>query len=87
MTILVGLVIATFLVIGWACGSIFACVFMTLPVAVVALIFAFQDTGARTGSMMICLGIIAVIWAPRSFMQFVDARARKARDGLRLGLR
>lgn len=88
MAILLGLCVATLLVIGWFVGSIFACVFMTLPVAAVGLIFALQDTGARTGWVLVCLGIIAVIWAPRSLMQFVDARDRKARDEppLRLGL-
>jgi hypothetical protein len=62
--LLTGLLIATMLVVGWACGSIFACVFLTLPVALVALLCAVQDSGPRIGSVLICLAIIAVIWTP-----------------------
>lgn len=87
MSILIGLGVATLLVIGWFVGSIFACVFLTLPVATATIVFAAQDTGPRIGWVLVCLGIMVVIWAPRALMQFADARERKAREGLRLGLR
>jgi hypothetical protein len=48
MHILIGLAIATFLVIGWICGNVFACVFLTLGAVFLAIVFsAMPPVGSR----------------------------------------
>lgn len=62
MHILIGLVIATFLVIGWACGNVFACVFLTLGglfcMLVGGLLRGEPGVFVMTGAMLV------IIWAP-----------------------
>jgi len=62
MTILVGLVIATVLVLGWARGNIFVVIFLTLGCLLGAgIIGAFErNPEARLPAAV----MIAVIWAP-----------------------
>ena len=62
MHILIGLVVATVLVIGWACGNLFACVFLSLGALGLAL--AFSSVPAAGNIWLICFAIIFVIWVP-----------------------
>ena len=63
--IIIGLVIATVLVMGWAGGNLFACVFLSLPVGLAAIICALQAKQDMWGAFVACLVILAVIWLPR----------------------
>lgn len=73
MHILIGLVIglgvATILLITWARGSLFACVFLSLlPAAYVLLACLQQISGGNNfypGWVLACLGLIGIIWLPR----------------------
>jgi hypothetical protein len=68
MHILIGLLIATAVIILWAQGNLFACVFLSIPTAGAMLIFAFQDrTGSPNGPVwaLVCAALLAGIWAPR----------------------
>lgn len=64
MHILIGLVIATVLVIGWARGVLFSLVFMSLPVVLAAMICAAQAKQDMWGWFWLCVGVLAVIWTP-----------------------
>jgi RsiW-degrading membrane proteinase PrsW (M82 family) len=67
---LIGLTIATVIIMLWARGTLFACVFLSIPTTLVMLIFAFQDrTGSPNGPVwaLVCAMLLAVIWAPRCF--------------------
>lgn len=66
MEILIGLGIATVLVIGWFFGNMFACVFLTLgTLGAVTFCFLF---GQQVAAGAILAGIVAlcVVWAPRT---------------------
>ncbi len=70
MEILIGLAIATVLVIGWAKGNLFACVFLSLGLLLGALfsaviMFSGQDWGAIL--FVICLALLAGVWGPRYY--------------------
>ena len=67
--ILIGMAVATLLIIGWAYGSLAACVFLTLAPAAALLIFALQHVGNGHPSppvwILVCVFIIWAIWLPR----------------------
>jgi len=67
MEILIGLAVATAAVIGWFYGSLFVCVFLTLPVVATVLIAAVPgQPGNGSNAMAIgCWLAVMVIWGPR----------------------
>ena len=67
MHILIFMAVATVLIILWAQGNLFACVFLSIVPALGFLIFAIQDRTDSPGSpawMLICAVSLAVIWVP-----------------------
>jgi len=70
MHILLFLAVATVVVMLWARGALFACVFMTLPLAalgIASLVTIGQPGGAGAGAVGIIasVGLLAAVWAPR----------------------
>jgi hypothetical protein len=69
MHIIIGMAVATLLIIGWGYGSLVACVFLTLAPAAALLIFALQHLSRGHPSdpvwILVCIGLIAIIWLPR----------------------
>ena len=63
MHILIGLAVATVLIILWAQGNLFACVFLSIPTGLGALFFI-SDTPVIG---LICVLLLAGIWAPRYY--------------------
>jgi FtsH-binding integral membrane protein len=68
--LVVGLAITTVLLIGWARGNLFACVFLSLPPTAYLLIVCLQQSGNvhnnfYPGWVLACVGLICVVWAPR----------------------
>jgi hypothetical protein len=63
MHILIGLVVATVLVIGWACGNLFACVFLSLPTIGLFVFLAMQNHPAAAW----CLAALGAIWVPLGY--------------------
>jgi hypothetical protein len=87
MHILIGLVVATVLAIGWACGNLFACVFLSLPVGLLAIIYgATSVDGSRTGPVVLCLSILVAIWLPRTFIRYVAARELRRNQLIKRGI-
>jgi hypothetical protein len=71
--ILIGMAVATVLIILWAQGSLFACVFLSIPPGVVLLLFI-KETISRAppgGPIwpIACVALLLGIWAPRSYRQ------------------
>jgi membrane protein implicated in regulation of membrane protease activity len=64
MHILIGMAVATLLIIGCFAGNLFVCVFLSLAPALGALIF-FAQTPAQPGWGLVCIGVVCVIWLPR----------------------
>ena len=78
MHILIGLVVATVLVIGWACGNLFACVFLSLPVGALGLYsMLFINTGAGLAGVLACAAVLCGIWGPRYYQRHRMARWTK----------
>jgi hypothetical protein len=67
MHILIGLVMATALIIMWANGSLFACVLLSIPPGLGLLVIVMRDDPALPIYHAICFGSLAIIWAPRYF--------------------
>jgi hypothetical protein len=66
VAILIGLAVATLLVIGWGAGNLFVCVFLSLPVGLAAAVYGITSVdGSRTGPVLVCLALIGLIWVPR----------------------
>ena len=61
---IIGLVIATVLLIGWGAGNLFACVFLSIPVGLGMLVFILQ-TPSNLPWALACMVVLVVIWAPR----------------------
>lgn len=67
MEILTGfavLAIATLLVIGWIYGSLFACVFLTLPALLMFGLAVMLDGPAAPYFQIGCAVLVAAIWVP-----------------------
>jgi hypothetical protein len=65
MHILIGMAVATLLVIGVAVGNLFACVFLSLlPAAYLALALTVGTTNSE-GWAIACVVLLVVIWGPR----------------------
>ena len=75
MHILIGMAVATVLIILWASGNLFACVFLSIPPALGLLIIAMRTDPALPIYPQLCFGSLAVIWTPR----FLHRRARNHR--------
>jgi len=74
MEVLFGLVIATLAVIGWAYGSLFACIFLTLPTIPVA--FMLTEGFSRAPVVVVLWAVLlAAIWAPRLYRRSVAQQA------------
>jgi hypothetical protein len=87
MHILIGLVVATVLVIGWAAGNLFACVFLSLPTGALGLYsLLFINTGAGFLGVLACAAVLCGIWAPYGYRRgwFKQASAdRVLRESIR----
>ena len=95
MHILIGLAVATVIIILWAQGSLFACVFLSIPTGLGALFF-FSDTPVIG---LICALLLAGIWVPRYYLGrrertasitrpvLSEQQQRKAWDALLLDIR
>lgn len=76
MHILIGLVIATVLIILWLQGNLFACVFLTLPAAgggVLGLLLAviantMEDRNLGAWMIVASAAALAAIWVPRQYL-------------------
>ena len=64
MHILIGLAIAAVLIIMWSHGNLFACVFLSIPTGL-GLLFFISDTPVIG---LICVLLLAGIWAPRYYL-------------------
>ena len=65
--ILLGLVVATTLIIQWARGNPFVCVFLSIPTGFGLLVFLFQVAARSPDHVthaLVCIVILAWIWAP-----------------------
>jgi hypothetical protein len=63
LKILIGLVVAALLLIGWGAGSLFVCVFLTLPTAFVMLVDTKSFSQNQGHMLWFALALLA-IWAP-----------------------
>jgi hypothetical protein len=63
MELLIGLLIATVIVLGWWAGALFLCVFLTLADVMVAAVLA--ASGVEGMPVFICLVVGVLIWVPR----------------------
>ena len=73
MHILIGLAVATVIIILWARGNLFACVFLSIPIGLLMLLMI-ADTGDGLKALlsaMVCAGLLAVIWVPRYWRHVV----------------
>ena len=67
---LIGLTIATVIIMLWSRGTLFACVFLSIPTGLGLLLFTVQDAARSPGHMtwaLVCAVLLAGIWAPRLF--------------------
>ena len=73
---LIGLTVATVLIILWARASLFACVFLSIPTGLGLLVFAVQDERSPNHGLwtLVCALLLAGIWAPRFFRQVTEDR-------------
>ena len=62
--LLLGLAVASVIIILWAQGSLFACVFLSIPTGL-GLLFFISDTPVIG---LICVLLLAGIWAPRYYL-------------------
>jgi hypothetical protein len=61
--VLLGLAVATVLVIGWGFGNLFACVFLSLPGGLLALYsLLFINTGAGFLGFLACAAVLLGVW-------------------------
>jgi hypothetical protein len=72
MHILIGLVIATALIIMWFHGGLFACVFLSIVPGAFLLLCIVETFAGNMGNLEViwalgCAGLLAGIWAPRLF--------------------
>ena len=67
MHILIGLAVATVIIILWAQGNLFACVFLSIPTGLGLLVFILQDERSpkHVDNALLCIVILLIIWAPR----------------------
>jgi hypothetical protein len=63
MELLIGLLIATVIVLGWWLGLMFVCVFLTLADVLVAVVLA--ASGVQGMPVFMCLVVGIIIWVPR----------------------
>jgi hypothetical protein len=63
MELLIGLLIATVIVLGWWLGSLFVCVFLTLADVLLATVLA--ASGVEGMPVFLCLVVGIIIWVPR----------------------
>ena len=82
MHILIGLLIAVAVaaavIILWAQGNLFACVFLSIPTGLGLLIFTLQNdvTSPRhVGNALLCIVILVFVWLPH-----ISIRQRNARN-------
>ena len=70
---LIGLVVATVIIIMWARGGLFACVFLSIPIGGGLLVFVLQVPSGGSPNApiwaLVCALLLAGIWAPRYFRQ------------------
>lgn len=74
--ILIFMAVATALIILWAGGNLFACVFLSLPPAVGGVLGVFMASAANTasdrtfGAWMLVASAVAlgIIWFPRQYL-------------------
>ena len=64
MHILIGLSVATVILILWARGNLFACVFLSISIVLVAVMVVTEMPGIG----LICVLLLAGIWAPRYYL-------------------
>jgi hypothetical protein len=65
MHILIGLAVATLLIIGICVGNLFACVFLSLLPAAYLLLAVGLGTTNSGGWALACVVLLCVIWGPR----------------------
>jgi hypothetical protein len=65
MAILVGMAVASLLIIGIAVGNLFACVFLSLLPAAYLLLAITVGTTNSEGWALACVVLLCVIWGPR----------------------
>ena len=70
MHILIGFAIATLLIIGWARGNLFCCVFLNLGTAAGVLFgLLFMETPPiGVTIIVVCLVLTGIVWAPRIYL-------------------
>ena len=69
--------LATILLIGWAQGQLFACVFLSIPPALGLLIIAMRTDPALPIYPQLCFGALAIIWTPRYLIRRSSIRPKR----------
>ena len=75
--VLIGLGVATALIIMWAQGNPIACVFLSIPTGLALLIFTFQDAARspqHVDNALLCIVILVFVWLPHSSIRHRNAR-------------